>query len=192
VATTILATYPNPWLEELCAINAFCIEFCRGDYGAAEKHLNEAAVLADATGALRDTVSNNLGHLYLQTGEFEKAERILAPLADRASGQVLESALDGLARVLLATGRLTDCERVLEQLAAKAVDGIRGFPLRSNLLTRTRLLLRQRRWADAQNTADSAIAEASNVADRYLLGTALFLRALATAMSGDLTTIVKN
>jgi len=187
VASTILESHPNLWLNGLCSINSFCIEFYRGDYRLAEQHLAEASRLAEASGTLKDTISNNLAHLYLQTGRFDKAELVLEPLVDCANGQVLDSALDGLARLFLATGRLPDCQRVLEGLAARSLNALPVFPVRANLLTRIRLLLRLERWVEAQAVAESAIAEAEAVADRYLHGTALFLRALATANRGERT-----
>ena len=53
------------------------------------------------------------------------------------------------------------------------------FPARSSLITRIRLLLRQRKWHDAARVADVAIEEARKVGDRKIECTALMLRALA-------------
>ena len=53
------------------------------------------------------------------------------------------------------------------------------FPARSSLITRTRLLLRQRKWQHAARVADVAIEEARKVGDGKIECTALMLRALA-------------
>jgi DNA-binding NtrC family response regulator len=181
IASSLLETHPNAWLQQLCEINAFCIEFFDSDLPLAEEHLDRAKRFGRISGTSESTVLNNLGHLYLETGKFAKAERIFAGLADSKIDEVRQSVLDGLARLYIATNRLPECERALDRLTELQTreQSEMPFPARSSLVTRTRLLLRQRRWHDASRIADVAIEEARKVGDRKIECTALMLRALA-------------
>jgi DNA-binding NtrC family response regulator len=186
IANSLLDAHPNSWLRQLCEINAFCIEFVNSDLQRAEEHLAQAKKLGAVSGTVEQTVINNFGHLYLQAGKFEKAERTLLGVAESDFDDVRQSALDGLARLYLATGRLTECERALDTLAALHTPGqtVTSFPARSNLITRTRLFLRQARWQEAAQSADAAIEEAMKVVDRNTLATGQLLRAQAMMNDG--------
>jgi len=189
IANNLLDTHPNFWLRQLCEINAFCIEFSSSELRLAEEHLRRAKELVAVSGALEQTVVNNLGHVYLQAGKFGKAERTLSGIADSVLPEVRQSALDGLARLYLATGRLAQCERVLDVLAGlqNQDQTAASFPVRSRLITQTRLLLHQMRWSDAALTASAVIEDALKVVDRTTLATGLILRALAMAKAGEST-----
>jgi tetratricopeptide (TPR) repeat protein len=165
----------NVWLEQLCAVNAFCIEFSSSDLRRAEEHLKRARALAEVTGSLEPIIANNTGHLQLQLGKFGQAETTLKRIADQSAGEVLQSTLDGLARLYLALGRLDDCEHALDSLTelAKKADLAPSFPFRSSLITRIRLLLRQAKWPEATKIASIAINEARSVAESIVLTTAL-------------------
>jgi len=186
IATSLLASHPNAWLQQLCEINAFCIEFCNSDLQLAEDHLDRAKKLGAISGTYESTVLNNLGHLYLETGKFAKAERILNGLANCEVDEVRQSALDGLAKLYIATGRLSDCEHVIETLSGLQgmVQAEMPFPARSSLITRTRLLLNQAKWLDASHIAGVAIDESRKIADRNMLCAALMLRAQALVHAG--------
>jgi DNA-binding NtrC family response regulator len=181
IAWSLLEAHPNAWLQQLCEINAFCIEFCNSDLGLAEEHLDRARRLGAISGTFESTVLNNLGHLYLETGKFTKAERTFRGLADSKIDEVRQSVLDGLALLYIATNRLTECERVLDTLTGLQTRGQSEmpFPARSSLVTRARLLLQQCKWNDASRVASVAIEEARKVGDRKIACTALMLRALA-------------
>jgi DNA-binding NtrC family response regulator len=186
IAYSLLERHPNTWLQQLCDINAFCIEFSNSDLYLAEEHLNRAKRLGVISGTLESTVLNNLGHLYLETGKFGKAERLLIGLADSKIDEVRKSALDGLARLFIATNRLEECEQSLNTLMALQDGGVSDlpFPARSSLITRIRLLLHQRKWSSATSVADVAIGEARKLGDGKTLCTALMLRALALINEG--------
>jgi DNA-binding NtrC family response regulator len=186
VATELLTTYPNAWLEELVAINQFCIEFSECNLTRADEQLRLASSLERTTGALAQILANNTGHLQLHRGRFVEAERTLQETADRNVGEVRQSTLDGLARLYLAWGRLDDCERALNTLSEveKSAELVPSFPFRSSLLTRTRLQLRVGNWHEAAKTAATAIAESEAVADGNVLAVALFLRGTALARLG--------
>ena len=186
IATSLLESHPNAWLRQLCEINAFCIEFCNSDLELAEDHLDRAKKLGTISGTYGSTVLNNLGHLYLETGKFVKAERILNGLAKCEVDEVRQSALDGLAKLYIATGRLSDCEHVIETLSGlqSLVQAEMPFPARSSLITRTRLFLSQGKWLAASQIADIAIDESRKIADRNMLCAALMLRAQALVRAG--------
>jgi DNA-binding NtrC family response regulator/tetratricopeptide (TPR) repeat protein len=181
IARSLLEAHPNAWLQQLCEINAFCIEFFDSDLALAEQHLDRARRFGAISGTSESTVLNNLGHLYVETGRFTKAERTFLRLADSKIDEVRQSVLDGLARLYIATNRLPECERALDALTELQTSdqSEMPFPARSRLITRTRLLLRQRKWHDAVRVADVAIEEARKVGDRKIECTALMLRALA-------------
>ena len=181
IARSLLEAHPNAWLQQLCEINAFCIEFFDSDLALAEQHLDRARRFGAISGTSESTVLNNLGHLYVETGKFNKAERTFLGLADSKIDEVRQSVLDGLARLYIATNRLSECERALDTLTELQTSdqSEMPFPARSSLITRTRLLLRQRKWQHAARLADVAIEEARKIGDRKIECTALMLRALA-------------
>ena len=187
-AFSLLEAHPNAWLRQLCEINAFCIEFCNSDLRLAEEHLDRAKKLGAISGTYESTVLNNMGHLHLETGKFNKAERILDSLSNCKVDEVRQSALDGLARLYLATNRLDNCARMIDRLAElqNRASAEMPFPARSSLITRTRFLLYQTRWLDASHMADIAIEEARKIADRNTLCVALMLRAQAMTNAGQL------
>ena len=181
IAFSLLEAHPNAWLHQYCEINAFCIEFFNSDLGRAEEHLERAKRSEAISGSAESTILNNFAHLYLETGKFAKAERILISLASSKLDEVRQSALDGLARLYIATNRLQECEQVLDTLAGiqNRVSTEMPFPARSSLITRMRLLLRLQRWNQVSDLSDTAIEEARKVGDRKTMCTALMLRALA-------------
>jgi DNA-binding NtrC family response regulator/tetratricopeptide (TPR) repeat protein len=181
IANNLLDSYPNVWFEQLCALNAFCIEFLNSDLRKAEQHLKHASKLAESTGAHESIIANNLGHLQLQLGQFAKAEVTLTRLAARSVGEVRYAALEGLGQLFLAVGRLEDCEQILDSLNQfETTPGLTpSFLFRSSLITRLRLLLRQSKWPEAAQAAEVAIREANAISDGTFLAVALFLKALA-------------
>src|SRR5262249_20977836 len=155
--------------------NAFCIEFFDSNLDLAEEHLDRARRLGTISGTSEPTVLNNLGHLYLETGKFSKAERTFQGLANNKIDEVRQSVLDGLARLYIATNQLQECERTLDILSSLQTreQSELPFPARSSLITRARLLLRQHKWQDASRVADVAIDEAQKIGDRKIACTAL-------------------
>ena len=186
IARSLLEANPNTWLHQLCEVNAFCIEFLDSNFALAGEHLKRAQKFGAISGTFGSTVRNNLGHLYLETGRFDKADHIFLSLVESKVDEVRQSALDGLARLYIATNRLRECEKTLDTLAdiQRRAKTEMPFPARSSLITRVRLLLRQQRWPEACHIADVAIDEARKVADRKTACTALMLRAYAAFNAG--------
>jgi DNA-binding NtrC family response regulator/tetratricopeptide (TPR) repeat protein len=181
VATELLTTFPNAWLKQLVAVNEFCVEFSDCNLHKAEERLRHASSLEGTTGCLAQTIATNLGHILIQVGKFEDAEKTLLGTATRNVGLIRQSSLDGLARLYLAANRLEECERTLDELSEveKSAELVPSFLFRSSLLTRTRLLLHRAKWHEAIQTADTAIAASLAIPDHVVLGTAFFLRGLA-------------
>jgi DNA-binding NtrC family response regulator len=184
-AKSLLEASPNSWLEQLCEINGFCIEFSNSELVLAEAHLRRAQAIVEVSGALEPIVANNLGHLYLQAGDFVKAEKTLQGLIDSGLPEVRRSALDGLARVYLASGQLQHCRDVLDALGKDQERGRRSFPGRANLITKLRLLLTQGSWVEAVVASKTAVREAEQVADQITRAMALLLQAQALVMCGE-------
>jgi DNA-binding NtrC family response regulator len=187
IASGLLETHPNAWLEQLCALNGFCIEFLNSDLKAAEQHLKRANRLADVTGALEPIVANNTGHLQIQLGRFSDAEATLNRLFANSLGQVHYGTLEGLGQLYLAAGRMEECERSLDALTElEQIPGFRPTWLfRSSLITRLRLFIRQSKWRESTEVANLAIREAGAMHDTNFLGVALFLKALAHHKEGS-------
>ncbi len=143
IATRLIETHPNAWLEQYCALNAFCLEFYTCDLKRAQEHLEHARSLTSLTGSLQAAVANNEGHLFLQQGDLDRAERMLLRVIDSGHGEPLQSALEGLARLYLVSDRLPECEVQLNRLhALLGRDGMStSFPYRASLITRIRLRL---------------------------------------------------
>jgi DNA-binding NtrC family response regulator len=186
VATSLLLSYPNAWVEQLVAVNEFCVEFSDCNLAKAEERLRRAEDLEHLSGSLSQTIANNLGHLQLQIGKFDLSEQILRETANRNVGEVLQSALDGLARLYLAQGRLDESEHTLNVLSevVKTIEPLSSFPFRSSLVTRIRLLLKQCKWQEARETAEKAIAESLAVQDVSVLALGHALRAIAVSKQG--------
>jgi len=187
IANGLLEAYPNAWLEQLCALNGFCIEFLNSDLKKAEQYLKRAGKLAQITGALEPTIANNTGHLQIQLGQFSAAEVTLKKLALHSVGQIRYGTLEGLGQLYLAAGRLDECQQSLESLTdLEQTPGLTpSFLFRSGLITRLRLLIRQSRGREAIQVADLAIKEASAMHDVNVLSVARFLKAQAHHNEGS-------
>jgi len=186
IANRLLESYPNAWLEQLCALNGFCIEFLNSDLQRADEHLKRASKLAEVTGALEPVIANNFGHLQIRLGKLSKAEATLKKLASQSVGQVLYGTREGLGQLYLAAERLEECEQVLDSLAElEETPGLTpSFLFRSSLITKLRLLIRQSKWKDATEIASLAIREARAMQDTNLLCVALLLKAHARYSDG--------
>jgi DNA-binding NtrC family response regulator/tetratricopeptide (TPR) repeat protein len=181
VAAELLVAFPNAWLEQYCALNAFCLEFYSRNPAKAQERLEDAARLAETTGALDAAIANNRGHLLMQLGQRERAEEVLKGVAASGRGEPLQSAIEGLARLYLVAGRFEDCEQHLNRLEdlLRRARTATSFPYRASLITRIRLALGRGHWSEAERAADIAIRESNEVSDRAAANVALFLRGLA-------------
>jgi DNA-binding NtrC family response regulator/tetratricopeptide (TPR) repeat protein len=187
IANRLLDSYPNAWLEQLCALNGFCIEFLNSDLHKADEHLKRASKLAEVTGALEPVIANNNSHLQIRLGKFSLAEATLKKLASQSVGQILYGTREGLGQLYLAAERLEECEQVLNSLTElEETPGLTpSFLFRSSLITKLRLLIRQSRWKDAKEVASLAIREARAMHDTHLLGVAILLKAHARNNDGE-------
>jgi DNA-binding NtrC family response regulator/tetratricopeptide (TPR) repeat protein len=187
LASRLLESFPNSWLEQLCALNRFCIEFLSSDLKTAEQHLKRASKLVDVTGALEPIIANNTGHLQIQFGKYAEAEATLNGLASKSVGQIRYGTIEGLGQLYLAAGRLEECEQSLDTLIElERIPGLTpSWLFRLSLITRLRLLIRQSKWTEATAAAEVAIREAGAMNDTNFLGVALFLKALAHHRDGS-------
>ena len=187
IACRLVESFPNAWLEQLCALNGFCIEFLNSDLKTAEQHLKRASKLAAVTGALEPVVANNTGHLQIQLGKFADAEATLNGLAAKSVVQIRYGTIEGLGQLYLAAGRLEECEQALDALTElEHTPGLTpSWLFRSSLITRLRLCIRQSNWPEATILANVAIREAGAMHDTHFLGVALFLKALAHYKDGS-------
>lgn len=186
IATGLLGEHPSAWLEQNCAISAFCIDFSSGDFHKAGQHLERASRLVSRTAAFEGRLANNLGHLHLHLGNPEAAVEVLSRVVREGSGDLLQCGLEGRAKAFLSLGQHDDCEADLWRLKeVHASDGEAvSLAFRESLITFGRLRIAQRRWAEALEATDVAKAAVQRVQDRQLLGAARFLRGIALAALG--------
>ena len=187
IARNLLESYPSAWLEQLCALNAFCIDFLSSDLREAERHLKRASALVETTGTLESIIANNSGHLQLQLGQFAKAEITLKRLAAQSVGgsSVRHSRRTraGLCRHR-PSGGLRSRYSIRSTISTRHLDSRLPLIFRSSLITRLRLLLHQSKWPEAAQVAEIAIKEANAISDGTVLAVSLFLKAHAHHQQG--------
>jgi len=174
LAQTILDSSPNLWLESAAENTRIAIALLRSDLDAALKHGRRALQIAEESGAVSSLRASlgNLGTLYTIRADFDHAveylQRSLAVIPSRGSNN--NANLDTLARIRLYQDRLVDCEALLNEIEMTIRDDADKllFAHRYAALTRTQLLARQNRVAEALVQAD-VVQGLSQRADDKLL-----------------------
>ena len=81
IAWSLLEAHPNAWLQQLCEINALSLSSSTPTLHS-QNSTSSSETFGAISGTSQSTVLNNLGHLYVETGKFNKAERTFLGLAD--------------------------------------------------------------------------------------------------------------
>ena len=191
LALRLLDAEPNFWLKAVANNTLLAIAFLRSDVEnglALAKDAADSAYESGAANSIRAAVGN-LGNLYLLTGDFQRAadniERALRALRpEENSGFGL---IDALARIRLNQNRLDDCEMLLDSVSQsiRTEDDRTLYAYRHSLLTRTELLIRKDKLADALACADRAVAIARHCGDELLLTLAQLTRADILSALGE-------
>jgi hypothetical protein len=169
-----LDSSPNLWLESAAENVHIAIALLRSDLDAALKHGRRALEIAEASGAVSSLRASlgNLGTLYTLRADFDHAvqylQRSLAVIPSRGSNN--NANLDTLARIRLYQDRLVECEALLNEIEMTIRDDADKllFAHRYAALTRTQLLARQNRVAEALVQADVVQALSQRADDKLL------------------------
>jgi DNA-binding NtrC family response regulator/tetratricopeptide (TPR) repeat protein len=191
-ARSLVSSSPNAWLE--CGIEsnraAILLADCR--FPAATKVLECLIPAASQRGLVQERAraQANLGHLFVMTGQYERAIDILSQIASgpSMSRTVVLSAWEGIARAHLWQGELDRCDEMLTAIeAAAAEDDELGssYGVRWAVTTRARLLLKLNRPEVALEYLRSA-ANRRDGADAPFSAALSTLTAQASAQCGQL------
>ena len=189
-AASIVARYPNAWLEQVVDMSRLCLALLECDMAKATRHARKARRLYEVAGGYGDafTLDINEAYILLFSGKFERAYAALERVVRQGRGFARLVALHDLARLHLALNRLDDCETTLELISAESVDAsvANCFSARWASTTRAKLLMRRGSPSLAINCLRREVVRARALGDRPLMATLTFLEAEAFALSGDL------
>jgi DNA-binding NtrC family response regulator len=162
------------WLESAAENTHIAIALLRSDLDAALQHGRRALEIAEVSGAVSSLRASlgNLGTLYTLRADFDHAveylQRSLAVIPSRNSNN--NANLDTLARIRLYQDRLVECDALLNEIEMTIRDDADKllFAHRYAALTRTQLLARQNRVAEALAQADVVQALSQRADDKLL------------------------
>ena len=193
IASSILQTAPNAWLEGTNILNRACIAYLMCEFEAAAEYTKLAkqalAKSGHARGAL--VLDNNLGHLETLVGRFDRARNNFRRVLDSplASSFATVGALEGFARLHLATDDLDQCELALQRIddEAKRHDGLWAtYHTRWAAITKARLSLKRGDPAKALEILDDLENKTVALRDYPLAAASHLVAAQASAAGGDL------
>jgi DNA-binding NtrC family response regulator/tetratricopeptide (TPR) repeat protein len=201
IASRILRTSPNVWLEARAETIHFAIAILLSDLKGALAFGYRALDLAQDSGGagIQRSCLGNLGNYFLVAGNLEQsAEYFKRALAVFPSdGENNNANLDGLARVRLAQDKLNECADLLDRIDASIrADTDRAlYGHRYAELTRAQLLARQGSRDLALARADFVVRLAESTGDEVLYRAATLLKAEILQQIGRVTeslTLVEN
>jgi transcriptional regulator with PAS, ATPase and Fis domain/tetratricopeptide (TPR) repeat protein len=171
----LLGESENLWLRIVGENTRVALAIMHSDLPAGFSHARQSLALAEESGAasMLRAAYGNYGNLMMAAGEFDgAAEQFEKAIAAMPSpGDNYYGGLDGLARARLHQGLLNQCEELLvriDESVQKRSDQTQ-YSRRYSQLTRTQLLARQKRFADALKCCKSLV-ELSKEADDQRLG----------------------
>jgi transcriptional regulator with PAS, ATPase and Fis domain len=187
----ILADSENLWLSAMAENTLVAVAIMRTDVDDGIARAQSAWELAEESGAaaMRRATLANLGNLFYQIGDFDKAvehfERarsILGTFGERDNGT-----LDSIALTCLAQGRIDEAEAFLNRIDGSVTNESDWllYGNRHSRLTRALLLVRQGRYTEAATQVDWVLKGASEVSDNLLYGLAQILRVELLQRNGD-------
>jgi transcriptional regulator with PAS, ATPase and Fis domain len=170
----ILATSENLWLSALAENTLVAVAIMRSDVEDGITRGQKALQFAEESGAaaMRRATLANLGNLYYQLGQFDKAvahfqaaREILPTGGDRNNG-----ALDSIALSYLAQGRIDEAQTFLDRIDQSVTNESDWlhYGNRHSRLTRALLLIRQGRYSEAESQVEWVLKGALAVSDHLL------------------------
>jgi DNA-binding NtrC family response regulator len=183
IAEALLESDSNAWILAGALLDKGCIATIRCDFALAAEFFRKVVALAEVNGSIRshNAAESNSGYIQLLTGEFRKAEATLSRiLSTTTETEPTVSSGDFLARVYLALGDLDQCERTLNRLNPLD-DVIRysQYGRRWAAITKAKLLLKQRRFAEVVEWLEMAERHSNAIVDRPFSAAVHLLKAQA-------------
>jgi tetratricopeptide (TPR) repeat protein len=162
IADSLLRKAPNAWLASgnllirasVSALNCRLVDAAK--YIDSARHYIVRSGNARASGA-----DSTLGHIYVLTGQFDKALAALRRAIESSQPSRLAAlaGLNGLARLYLAVGRLDDCRSILERIHDETLKDphlSQVYSVRWAAITKARYLLKRGDLVEARLFLDRA------------------------------------
>ena len=161
-AASLLSQIDDVWLRGYLAINSSVVHYYHAEIEEARRWAEIAILSARESGhrTTKRAAYANLGYFEFATGEFSRAEEHFQIALDSCEqGSVNEIAiLDNIAEIKLQKGDLDGCRTILaklEELTPRNIDENCRHYNAWTLQTKTRLLLREGRKAEAKLVSES-------------------------------------
>jgi tetratricopeptide (TPR) repeat protein len=190
LARGLLALRPSAWLSEILAVNASCVASINCDAEGYSRNFAEARAFTRLSGNVTSSaaIDANEAHVAVVTGHFDRASSLIEKILGTPVNIHNELAVrETLARMHLVMGQLDSCEAQLAQIMAHRSSDALSFTFRGAAVLEVRLLIRRGEYAPAANLAEWYIRELQRVNDKSALVALIASRALALALSGNLT-----
>jgi DNA-binding NtrC family response regulator/tetratricopeptide (TPR) repeat protein len=176
VARSLLARFPNLWLQGVAALQEFCAAFIACEFDGAMEAAREALHVSKNSGHFRTRVAAfaNLGALHLSRCKFDEATQNLeeALVLAAPGGEAHLALLDTCADLKLAQRDWAGCEELLTQMRSTVATLSLSHPdwhERWCILTRLRMLQQQGRRAETISLAQTGAALAAAGGDEPML-----------------------
>jgi len=183
LARRILRASPNVYLTAFVANLDLAFAVMRSEFDVAKNCGLRAVHLVEQSGngKLTKAVLGNMGNLYCELGDFDRAsayfEEALATPPEK--GVNTTAILESLARVHLLRGRADACLSVLERIEStiRAEQDRLSYEQRHSALTRIHLLAHRGQLQDALNGTEPVLELAMKAGDGFLQKHVLLTRA---------------
>ena len=174
IARQILKASPDAHLEALCGNIDMGIAVMRYEFEVAREIGLQAFEMARQSGVARSrrALQGNLGNLFFELGEFDKALEYFDAALDSPNTNLAHTAsvFETMARLHLSKGDVDSCDAALRRVESLIdVEEDRQFyEHRYTAHTRLRLLIRQGRIEEALSSVDTVLALATRAGDGLL------------------------
>ena len=190
VASSLLKSHRNDWLEGLAEIDASCLAYMLSDPHEARVRAERAITCVALSGHSKSYLAaiSNLAHIDLAQNRLSAAAQNLnrAWHLSESNVHARVAVLDGLAQLEIAGGRFVEAHELLERAFATPLDPLSYCKLWTER-THVRLLLKTQNVGTALTCATDGLARATAAGDRALVRLLHLLRAEARIELGDLS-----
>ncbi len=183
IARQLIKAAPHAHLEATCENIDLGIAVMRSEFDAAKEYGLRAIEKAAQAGVARArrALQSNLGAVFVELGEFEKATEYCELSLDAPATNLAHTAavLETLARMHLSQGHTASCESILNRIDSliRVEQDRHSYEQRYAAHTRLRLLAEQGRSEEALSQIDSLIGLAAHAGDGLLLKAILLTKA---------------
>jgi len=190
LAESLLARYPNCWLEGWATTTRMALAMVLSDIPAAVAHGESALRLSADSGSVgvRFNALANMGRLLHVTGDYARSLEYLSQAlnASRPNGEWYDAVSESIARVYMDQGRLREGLKLLERVQISDRASLRSgrYVHRHSLMTKAELLSRLGDVAEAEVYFSESIALAKRSGDTILEDSAKLLLRKARTSAG--------